>query len=404
MAFGVNSTGFRKPTAAEIEAILVTAFEAEFGSDITLAPETLLGQELALLKKREQEFWDVLEQQYYEMFFGTATGINLDNVAFPFSRLGATFASVILTFTGDDGTVIPAGTLAETTAGIQFATTEEVEIEDSSGGTSTVQANAVAVVAGTSGNQAVGAITELPVTISGVDSVTNATPATGGAAIESDADFIARVKVESQESQSSSVGAIRAAVIALDGVLQVTVNENATDDVVDGIPAHSIQVVVNGTATNQAIATAIYNSKAAGIGTFGSETYQITEEGQTYDISFDFASLVNIYVDVNLTINSEWVSANADLVKARVLEYIGGVDGNGVEYSGVQAGEDVFIWKVTAALFNLENRDNLGIEDVYIEMSRFDDPSSGESSNINILPGEEAITDLTFITVNTTSI
>lgn len=404
MAFGVTSNGFLKPTENEIETILVELFRSEFGSNITLSPETFLGQQLAVLKKREQELWDVLEQQYYEQFFGTATGTNLDKVAFPFTRLGASFANVVLTFTGDDGTVIPINTIAETQDGIQFTTTEIGEIEDSSGGTSTVQVTAIAVVAGISGNQAVGAITELPVTIVGIDSVTNETPAVGGADIESDADFTARVKIESQASKSSSVGAIRAAVLALDGVIQVTVNENDTEFEVDGIPPHSVQVVVNGSASVEDIATAIYSSKAAGIGTFGDETFTVTEESQSYIIRFDYASLVNIYVDINITVNNTWSSSSSDLLKARVLEYIGGVDLSGMEFPGVSAGEDILIWKVIASLFNLENRDELGILDVYIEISRFDDPSSGEAGNINILPGEEAITDLSFITVNVTTI
>lgn len=394
MAFGVTEAGFIKPTDAEVEQSLVEDFKAEFGSDITLAPETFLGQQLAIYKKRELEFFDALESVYLESFFVTSTGVNLDRTAFPFVRNLSQKATVVLTFTGDDMAVVPIGSLAETAEGIQFQTTALGTID-----ITTVDINAIAVVAGVSGNQAVGAITELPVTITGVDSVTNNTPATDGKDIESDADFNVRVKVESRTSKSSSVAAVRFAVLALEDITQVTVKENATDVTVNGLPSHSIQVVVNGAATDEDIANAIFQSKPAGIGTFGAESFVISEGGELFTINFDRSVLVNIFADVNLTVDSSYISANDDIVRARVLEYIGGIDPSGAAFPGLSAGEDVLIWKVSAALFNLESPDDLGITDVNILLSRTINPTLSET--IIIAATEEAITDFSQIVVNT---
>lgn len=103
-------------------------------------------------------------------------------------RLPGKKATVPITFTGSDGTYIPAGTsLYAPESGLQYLTVEDASI---SGGTATVLAEAAEI--GADYNLPAGYITSMYVNVSGVLTVNNGTAATGGVNEESDADFYAR--------------------------------------------------------------------------------------------------------------------------------------------------------------------------------------------------------------------
>lgn len=105
------------------------------------------------------------------------------------TRKAATKATGQVTITGTQGSVIPAGSLFATGAGVQFVTTVEATI----GAGGTVDVSIEAVEAGTAGNVPAGSITEIPVAIPGVQSVTNANPTSGGTDQETDAALLARL-------------------------------------------------------------------------------------------------------------------------------------------------------------------------------------------------------------------
>lgn len=97
-------------------------------------------------------------------------------------------ATVTVTFTGEDGTEIPAETaLYATQSGFQFVTRESIAI---SGGSAT--ATAIAAEVGAKYNVRAGEINALYTNVAGVHSVSNAEAATGGVDAESDADLYAR--------------------------------------------------------------------------------------------------------------------------------------------------------------------------------------------------------------------
>lgn len=97
-------------------------------------------------------------------------------------------ASVSVTFTGKNGTNIPKGTaLYAPDNGLQFLTMEDAVIQS---GSAQVQAEAAEV--GVAYNLPAKRITSLYINLSGVDTVTNLQPASGGADPESDAALYAR--------------------------------------------------------------------------------------------------------------------------------------------------------------------------------------------------------------------
>ncbi|WP_298035328.1 baseplate J/gp47 family protein [uncultured Dysosmobacter sp.] len=97
-------------------------------------------------------------------------------------------ATVPVTFTGANGTYIPAGTaLYAPESGLQYITTQDATIAD---GTATAQAEAAEI--GADYNLPAGYITSMYINVAGVLSVRNDVAATGGVNEESDADLYAR--------------------------------------------------------------------------------------------------------------------------------------------------------------------------------------------------------------------
>lgn len=158
------------------------------------------------LDKREGSFiWDALApaamelaQLYVQLdlvlqwgFAQTTHGQFLDYRAAEhgLERKPAIKATGQVTISGAQGTVIPAGSIFSTGAGVQFTTTSEVTIDISG----QVAAEIEAVDAGTVGNVPAGTITEIPVAIPGVTSVTNTNSTSGGTDVESDADLLTRL-------------------------------------------------------------------------------------------------------------------------------------------------------------------------------------------------------------------
>lgn len=134
---------------------------------------------------------------------GEDSGPYLDLFAaqYGMERTPAATAHVTLTFTGEDGVVIPAGTVCLTASGLRFATDLEAAL---AGGTAS--AAATAEMAGAAYNVPAGAVTRFLVTVPGVSAVTNPAPGEGGADGESDAVFYGRIHTRLSQPVASGNG------------------------------------------------------------------------------------------------------------------------------------------------------------------------------------------------------
>ncbi|WP_312695611.1 baseplate J/gp47 family protein [Caproiciproducens sp.] len=103
------------------------------------------------------------------------------------TRKAGSAAHVDLTFTGTDGTVIPAGTVFLTRDGLEYQTVKAATIAS---GAATVTANAAEV--GEAYNVPAGSIANQYNSISGLTGITNASAATGGTDQESDKSLVDR--------------------------------------------------------------------------------------------------------------------------------------------------------------------------------------------------------------------
>lgn len=120
------------------------------------------------------------------------------------TRRPAGFASGTVTFSGDSGTVIPAGTAVCTEAtdnspSIAFTTDERAVIPDSG----SIAVKVTASEAGKASNSAAGAVIFLLTNIKGVSSVSNKDAITGGTDKETDDELRERIDVaNAQEGES----------------------------------------------------------------------------------------------------------------------------------------------------------------------------------------------------------
>lgn len=163
-----------------------------------------LTRPVALEKAEMIEF--VLLRTLQLMYPQFAEGIYLDyhGQTVGVSRLPATKATGTITFSGLPGTVIPIGTIVSTVANeespsVQFVTLEEGTIDE----TGNIEVAIEAIEPGTSGNVPAGAIQVLGTPISGIESIINANPTTGGTDEEDDESFRYRI-LERHQNKSMS--------------------------------------------------------------------------------------------------------------------------------------------------------------------------------------------------------
>jgi uncharacterized phage protein gp47/JayE len=348
MAFGITTSGFVLKTYNDILDEVNDKAKELFGSDVDVSEYGAVGLFNQLMSKALSDTWEDFEDVYASSFVDTAEGVSLDRVAAlgGISRRAATKALIEMSVSGTT-VEVPLGFLVQTPQGIQFET-----IGSGTAVPSGVNITSRALVAGTSGVVPAKTVTEIVNPVSGITDVNNENASSGGFAIETDYELRQRF-IDRSVSGGSSVPAILNALLSVDNVISAHVYENDTDAVDgDGLPAHSVYCVVNGTALDFEIAEAIFNSKAAGIQTYGAESaYVVDDNGDSHLIKWGVPTTKYINVIVNITSNSEWVAANVTAVKTAVVKAIGGIDtvnGIATEYTGLGVGEDVRVWKIIA--------------------------------------------------------
>jgi len=362
MAYGITDQGFVLKTQDDILQELTDAavLPEYFGPTQDLTIYDPVGQFINIMAKALANTWEGLEDAYYAFYIDVAEGVSLDRVVAlgGMTRIAAQKATVAISASGTNGTVILAGDLlAQTSQAVQF--------ENISTGTvvnGVVDLTFRAVEAGEGGIVAAESINELVNPFSGITGVGNRLASTGGTEIETDADLRTRFN-ERGSSGGSSIPAIISKLQEVTGVTRVNVVENATNGTVDGRPAHSIECIVAGTASDIDIATAIFNTKPAGIEPVGSESYAVADDnGDSHTMKWTVPTEKLVNVVVNVTSNPAWSAANVATIKTRVIEIIGGVDTVGTvstQYDGLEGGEDVHAWSLIANFDDITGMDDV---------------------------------------------
>jgi len=335
--YGISSTGFKRKRLNLLLEELNSEVKAIFGDNFNVSPESPDGQINGVVSESNANLWELAEEAYNAFNPKAASGAALSNLV-QLNRITrrpevASKATVILS--GDQGTVVPEGSLISASSDITFSTNSSVTIPASG----SIQSEVTAVVVGPL--QALAdTLINIDTPISGWDSVTNPEDAVLGADEESDSDLRARRERSVTVTAKAILDTILAGILSVDAVKEAFIYENDTNslDSVTSTPARQFQAVVLG-GTDEAIAKAIYNDKPIGIGSFGSTTVAVSDtQGFTHDINFTRPIEVAIYVTVTISLLKGFPVEGSDNIKSNILNY---AEGNLVTGRGFGVGSNI---------------------------------------------------------------
>lgn len=293
-------------TLAEVQ----DEFKAIFGNDIDLNPAGVIGlliSQEVLTRDSVARYSALLANQINPNFAG---GIFLDAIAklTGLSRQQATYSTITAVLTGTPGTVISAGTRAQTTNNDVFALTTTVTIGTDGTVSATFQAEvlgAIPVLANT--------LTKILDTTLGLDSINNPTAGTLGLTTQTDLEFRTLRNNTLSIYGQGTIDAISSALYNVLNVQSLQGRENTADTttIIDTISMkpHSIYFCVNG-GLDSDVANAIYQNRSAGSDFNGSTIVPITSKsGQIINILFDRPTVISLLAKITVRISGSATSA-----------------------------------------------------------------------------------------------
>lgn len=314
----IDATGIHTPTYPEILAALQTQFRAIFGPDVYLEADSQEGQMLAMFALAIHDANQFAVSVYQSFSPQTAQGAGLSRMVKinGIARLVASHSTVDVRIVGQVGTVIMQG-IARDVAGQKWNLPATVTIPV--GGEITVTATAQEL-----GDiqAAAGEVNEIATPTRGWQTVSNVAAATPGAPVESDATLRGRQAVSTALPSLTVQEGIVGAVANVSGVSRYKAYENDTGSTDgNGIPAHSISVVIEG-GDDTTIAETIAAKKTPGSGTYGTTNVVVRDR---YDmpntIRFFRPGVVDIDAEIEITARAGYVSTTGDAIKANLAAY-----------------------------------------------------------------------------------
>lgn len=308
MPNAITVTGLTTATQAELIASFTASMQAIYGSDIDISSNTPDGQMMMIFIQAVLDLEDLLVQIYNMFDPDNAIGVILDQrVAINgIERQAGTFTLTDVTLTisqalnlyGFDQIDQPIFTVADN-AGNQFQLVSTQTI--ASPGTYSYSFQAVVPGA----VQTIPNTITVPVTIVlGVTSINNPSPATTtGINEETDAALKVRRQMSVSLASQGYLAGLLAALENITGVTGAFIYENTSSTTNgDGVPGHSIWVIVAGTGADADIANAIYTKRNAGCGMFGATTYIITQvDGSSFIVKWDVVTAQNLFIAFKAT-------------------------------------------------------------------------------------------------------
>ncbi len=379
----IGATGFTLETLAQRIAALQASFQAIFGPDINLDPNSIDGETLGIFAESASNL-DLLAQAIYQSFDpaqATAAALSRLVTLNGINRMLGTFSLVALTCTGTAGTDIPAGSLVNSADGSsQWATLDDAVIGD--GGTVVVSAACTVigpVVA------ASGALTSIATPLYGWQTVTNASAAIPGTNTETDEALRARRNQSTATPSQGIIDGIFGAILNIEGVTAAVLYENPSNETDgNGLPPHSMNLVVQGGAATD-IGNALWLKRSVGSTQLGAQSVIIEDSfGNPHQMNFDVPTEIEIYVIVNGNQLPGYPSDGITEIQNAIMAWV---------LANLSIGDEV----VQSALYTPINTvAGVSITSVYIGTA----PSPSSTANIAIAFNAIASFDPSRITVN----
>ncbi|MGY4689355.1 baseplate J/gp47 family protein [Salibacterium sp. K-3] len=347
---GLDRNGFKRKRLADIRSELQDKWR-ELNGENSRVTQGIMAKIIALMAWALSVLWQLAEHVYNNGFVHKASGKSLDGLVSNrlMRRRPAEIATGEIEITGDEGTEVEAGFIASN-GDMEYVTTEAVTIESDG----TVLAPVEAEQAGAEGNTPANTVTEIVTPMVGVDSVANPDPISGGRDEETDGELKRRYELSQSAGNSPTTNGIRAAILGVEGAMTATVIENLSLETdTEGRPGRSFEAFVSG-GSDEDVAQAIFNRRAAGVEAYGSITVDIEDDsGHIIPISFSRAEEVEIYFNIELDTDNEFPSDGMQQARTAVIQYVGGTDYDGNVYTGLGAGDDMYFTMLIAALHDI---------------------------------------------------
>ena len=308
MPNSLSASGLTVATQSELNALLILGYQAIYGADIDTDPETPDGQQIGLTTQIALDLEDLLVQINNSFDPDNAIGVLLDQrcaingvqrQAGSYSVTNITLInSQSVNLYGLDQSAQPVYTISDNAGNQWQLQTTQLGLSSGTHTLSFQAANPGAV-------QAIpNTITNFVTVVLGVTSVNNPTGLTTLGTNE-ESDFALRIRRQKSVSLSSQgyLAGLEAALLNIPGVTFALVDENNTGTTNgDGVPGHSIWVIVAGSGAAADIANAIYTKRNAGCGIYnsgdsGAQSYVITQvDGSTFTVYWDDVIEIPLFI------------------------------------------------------------------------------------------------------------
>lgn len=327
----IDASGISAPSYAEVLDYLQQQYRSIYGADVYLGNDSQDGQFLGVLALAisDANAATIAAYNSFSPLTGQGNGLSSNVKINGIARAVATNSQVDLKVVGQAGTVITQG-IARDVNGKTWALPATVTIPPA--GEITVTATCTEMGGITAG---VGQVNVIATPTRGWQSVTNPSAADPGAPVETDSSLRQRQQVSVALPSRTVLEGTTGAVANIMGVTRLATYENdtnATDS--NGIPAHSISLVVEG-GDAAAIAQAIADKKTPGTGTYGTTLQTVTDVyGRPLAIRFCRPTYQAVTVALTLKALAGYSSVTGAAVQQAVSDYINSVEiGGGLSKS-----------------------------------------------------------------------
>lgn len=317
----ITNDGVQIQTFEEVFNELAAGYKEIYGQDINLEQDSPDGQRIGIEAKGRHDL------QTFALYLATMLDPNTSigrylNVLIKIcgiTRRAATQSQVDVTLVSSRPLTLPADFTVQDELGQNWITQDEVSIN--------AGLNTVTLFA-----ENFGVVEALPDTVNniitivlGVDSVTNENAALVGRDEETDEELRVRRNQSLENPAYSTTGSLFAKLADLSGVTDLKVYENDTkiDDYIQGVPANSLWVIIEGGSVEDIVETIVKN-KTGGTGLKGSieQVYNetvIKPNGSDFilphAIKFDRPTYVDLHVRLTVKRKTATTPIDLDLIK-----------------------------------------------------------------------------------------
>lgn len=319
----LTDNGFVRPTYDDLLNRQTQKAKELFGADIDTGELTPLGKFIRLTIYDLAQAYEELEIAYFARFPNTSSGQSLDRLM-PFAgitRNPATAARHKVTLTGTPNYIVSAGFLVGTKSGINFHVFDETRLDEQGKAFAVVECT----VRGESGNVPIGSITDIINPSMDVLSVSNSEVVSLGEKAESDYALRIRFMNAVAGSGSATLDSIRGAIMRIQNVKGVLIDENDTDDTnANGVPRRSFETfVLAPKELFQDIADAIFSKKPIGIKTYGDNEVEVVDKGGfAHTVRFSWTNEIIVHLKIKVNVNNFFESTGDKQILDNVVQYI----------------------------------------------------------------------------------